>query len=288
MEAAILGHLRRELVKNYALLTPLTFKHVRNDLLYIGKLASEIISVYNDFLTYICLKRQTIILPSVIYYQFDDRNEEYYPLEIKIEDKHNQFRSIDYKNGIVHFNFVHNNIFNYFTYDDSVIKLNTSTFPYYDNGFTLTYDGKLLEIYDHGELTIKINEDMIKVKRAYNSEGIESSIIDESVVQEAKQFFSQTVKGELTLEFNSDNSIKRYGKFVDGGKQDLFYDSDGSGNFEISCYSHNTLHGFYFNSKTGEQGFYSGGSKVGFWKERGEIVNYDKQKVFFIFPVFVF
>lgn len=88
------------------------------------------------------------------------------------------------------------------------------------------------------------------------------------------------------IEFHPDKSLKKFGVILNNKKESFSYDSDDSGIIEISFYTNDKLNDYYLNSKTKEQGYYENGIKIGFWKERDRIVNYDRNKIFFLFPIF--
>lgn len=306
MESIISNHLTNESIRDYASLSSyLPFKLIYNRLIYGNIICSEKILINNNYLIKIHLPNQIFTFPRILYqkngdneeinyghgYEDDDEDE-----KIRTIESENHYRSIDYDNGIVNFKISHDKIIKSLILTNEFININLSSYivPYFDcfdNMFFVSYDGKLLEVKYLKGVFISISKNKINLINPITSRVFDSSEITEAKIQAAKEFYHNEVPGgELILEFHSDNLIKKYGKITNNIKEGFFYDSDEFGNFEVSCYINDKLHGYYFSKSSKTQGFYEDGVKVGFWKEQGRIINYDsgRARIFFILPVFIF
>lgn len=112
--------------------------------------------------------------------------------------------------------------------------------------------------------------------------------ISDASIDSVVEKFNSISEYRLNLELHSDSKIKRVGITLKGRKEGFSYESDVNGRIKLSTYRNDILHGYYFNDYTNEQGFYQDGVKVGFWEEKDQLVNYDKELIFFILPFFPF
>lgn len=207
-------------------------------------------------------------------------------IDIKIEDRNGNNRNFSYLFNKFMPGFMYNDRSVYYSIKPDLIEYE------YEGPFKfeleITRKGKLHSInISHERLILHILEDKISTNLFGTFKIID---VSDSVVKEIKE----KTKNYIILEVHSDKSIKKLGMTLDGKREGFYYESDELGNFEISCYINDKLHGHYFNSKTKEEGFYEEGVKVGFWEEQDKIVNYDKNeisgrdRIFFISPVFLF
>lgn len=143
-------------------------------------------------------------------------------------------------------------------------------------------DGEVIDLSIANEtITLRLNGDILRLVDMYKI--IFNDKVNDSNIDLVLEKYNTLSNSKLIIEFHSNGKIRK----IDNN-EGFSYESNLNGNFILSCYSNSKLHGYYFNSYTNEQGFYQNGIKVGFWKERGEIKNYDNEEIFFIFPIFPF
>lgn len=281
MEVSISEHLQEKALKKFLLLLPLVaFKSnnegriIYNDITYVNRDRGD----GENAITNVYSRRQKYTFPNTFGGVGNHGNDDWV---IKVLETKNRHRSISIGDDFPQFNFTYDkiNLAASLSPDNFILVMGDSSS--FDDKFVLEYDGKLVSVQHKEEVSIGgkiiINSDEYK--------------IGEIGIRKLEEFYGKPNKNKVfvSLEIYPDKTIKKYGKKINGMKEGLFYDSDESGNFEISGYVNDKLHGYYFNSQTGEQGFYENGVKVGFWKEGDEIVNYDTPaRIFFTVPTFIF
>lgn len=298
MERVISGHLRNEVAKNCLLLTSfIPFKNIaNNELVYDG-------IKYADYMKFHFL---TIIYYNFQHFKFECGTYEEDNSDMEEDDEEreiNEMIAFDVYDGAPNINHESSK------YSRSILKLTNNSFFFdydnvniylYDNSYNVSYH---LEINDHlediyfnkdGRIT-KIDSEHFKYSQTDGKVKIPRKLnetVDDLLYQGKKSLSYKIMKGNkvmfLYISFNSEKVLTRYGMFsVEGSKREgFFYKLDDSGNFIISSFVDNKSHGYYFDSGAQEQGFYENGIKVGFWKEQGQIINYDTDRIFYPIPVF--
>lgn len=171
-----------------------------------------------------------------------------------------------------------------FSYNFNALDLNFITLIYFYN------DGKVKEIRDVNGSDFIYYADIGFVTFRSDGEVIED---DSKGLAHPDDDISYTVdlpngnEGIMFLNFHPDGTLKTYQLVINSKRQGLYYQSDEYGNITFTSYRNDQLHGYYYDSLTDKQGFYQNGFKVGFWKEGGQIINYDKNRIFFPFPIFL-
>lgn len=142
----------------------------------------------------------------------------------------------------------------------------------------------------YGQFNLTLENDILQLTNNLNGRILYNLNITDPSIDSVIEEFNSNGFYNLTFELHSNSKIKKIGmtKVYNGRKEGIFYESYINGHIKLSSYRDGALHGYYFNSFTNEQGFYDAGVKVGFWKEGGQLVNYDEELVFFIFPIFPF
>lgn len=171
--------------------------------------------------------------------------------------------------------------------DSSEIVFNFDSHLFHSISFNSNRD--VIKLYIRDNENELILENGILLLRALGSCEIYFKMkLNELSIDTIKEKYNPLGDFKLTLELHPNSKIKKFGIEHMGGFEGILYESNISGDFILSSYSYKKLHGYYFNSFTKEQGFYQNGAKVGFWKEKDQLVNYDKEIIFFILPIFPF
>lgn len=291
MEKIIAEHLQVKFVRSHSLLNSfLPFKlqgNRLNHVIYSNDEYSEYISFGKKFMTKLFIQNQTFTFPSSLDYGIYtlDLNKTG-NLEIKVSEDEDNYRFLNMMPQF-EFNYDNTNISYCFMgellFFNLTENLTRDDFPGKCYYIGLSRDGRLNNLFigDNG-IILQIN----MTKNNFTIGGTDSTI------EELKEFYRQSkaednIIANLILECYPDKSIKKYGIMINQQRDGFFYELDEFGNVEHSCYVNGKLHGYYFNGRTKEQGFYEHGIKVGFWKEGSNIVNYNNSKIYFPFPVFL-
>lgn len=277
MERIISEHLRNKVIKSYLLLSPyLAFKLVKNEIIHGDKRYAINHSSLKITIEINYNSQRFLFLDKSKWHQFKKLKNK---LTISTPDFNSRsvfnsrFFKLFYKNIEVEVGYYQNELFSYYVENGKMM-----------NNILLTKGGKMKQLSSNNFHYIAgVNKIFFRGNRSG-----ETINIADLIKQNRREYEIKNDDELLTVLFNfhPDESLKKYGLLINSKREGFFYDSDELGNFEISCYFNDKLHGYYFNNRTKEQGFYENGIKMGFWKEQGKINDPAKDRIFSSFPIF--